>query len=129
MNQRVLVALRSLLVAAPLTFGGAVLANSPNGGAAAPVVADAADGKALYTDSCTKCHGDDGRGQTRMGDKFRADGKKMPDLAASTSDRATVAKIIAEGVAETPMKGYAKKMTPEELEAVVAYTMGLRASK
>src|SRR5215204_6255921 len=34
--------------------------------------AGAADVKALYEKECTKCHGDDGKGQTKMGKKLGA---------------------------------------------------------
>src|SRR5450631_3501289 len=32
----------------------------------------AADGKAVYADNCAKCHGDDGKGATKMGQKLGA---------------------------------------------------------
>ena len=32
----------------------------------------AANGKAVYADNCAKCHGDDGKGQTKMGQKLGA---------------------------------------------------------
>src|SRR5438552_3953389 len=31
----------------------------------------AADGRPIYADNCTKCHGDDGKGQTKMGQKLQ----------------------------------------------------------
>jgi mono/diheme cytochrome c family protein len=30
----------------------------------------AADGKAIYADNCAKCHGDDGKGATKIGTKL-----------------------------------------------------------
>jgi mono/diheme cytochrome c family protein len=39
-------------------------------GLAANALAD--DGKAVYADHCAKCHGDDGKGQTKMGLKLEA---------------------------------------------------------
>lgn len=36
------------------------------------ITARAADGQTIYTDSCAKCHGDDGSGKTKMGEKLGA---------------------------------------------------------
>lgn len=33
--------------------------------------ASVADGKTVYADSCAKCHGDDGKGATKMGQTRR----------------------------------------------------------
>jgi cytochrome c553 len=38
-------------------------------GAGAALTITAADGKAVYTKECAKCHGEDGKGQTRMGQR------------------------------------------------------------
>ena len=52
--------------------------------AVAAISASAADGKALYEKSCAKCHGSDGKGKTKMGEKLGArdytDAKVQTDL-------------------------------------------------
>ena len=51
--------------------------------------ASAADGSAVYGDNCAKCHGDDGKGQTKMGQKLNArDYTDATVQAAFTDDQA-----------------------------------------
>jgi cytochrome c oxidase cbb3-type subunit 3 len=84
------------------------------------------DGAALYEASCAKCHGTDGKGTTKIGEKFRADGKRMPDLVASKLDQVKTRSAIADGIAGTAMKGYASKLSAAEIDALTAYTTKLR---
>lgn len=95
---------------------------SPTADAAPP----AFDAKTAYTDTCAKCHGDDGKGQTKLGDKVRKEGKEMPDLTTSKVDPTKFEGIITNGVADTAMKGYAKKFKAEEIAALATYSKSFK---
>jgi mono/diheme cytochrome c family protein len=81
----------------------------------------AADGKAVYSDNCAKCHGDDGKGATKMGTKLGA--KDYTDAAvqsAITDDQAF--KSIKEGLKKddkTLMKP--SELSDEDIKASVTY--------
>ena len=80
------------------------------------------DVRSLYNSTCAKCHAADGSGNTKMGEKFRADGKKMPALGGSTAE---ALRKIRDGVAGTPMKAYASRFTPAELDALARFVRTL----
>jgi cytochrome c6 len=81
----------------------------------------AADGKAVYADHCTKCHGDDGKGATKMGQKLGArDYTDAAVQAAFTDEQAF--KSIKEGLKKddkTLMKPI--ELSDEDIKASVAY--------
>lgn len=98
--------------------------------AAAGPAEDAATAK-LYKAQCSSCHGLDGKGQTTAGKKLNlkdwTDGKTLPAL----SDEKAKA-IIREGVkgpdGKQNMAPY-KKLTDEQVSALVAYIRGFHAAK
>ena len=75
----------------------ALLAISAAFAVALTSTASAADGKAVYADSCTKCHGDDGKGQTKMGTKLGARDYSDAKVQDSVSDDQAF-KSIKEGM-------------------------------
>src|SRR5687768_2829732 len=83
----------------------------------------AADAKVNYDKECSKCHGPDGKGQTRMGRQSGAKDYTDPKVQAELDD-AKAAQRIKEGLkegAKEKMKPYADKFSDEEIKALVAY--------
>jgi mono/diheme cytochrome c family protein len=89
-----------------------------------PGIVAVADGKAVFMKKCKKCHGEDGKAQTKMGKKH-----KIPDMTTQTTTRDEVRKVVVEGVKDTKMKSFSKKLTAEEIDAVTDFVRSLRASK
>jgi mono/diheme cytochrome c family protein len=84
--------------------------------------AQAEDGKALYDQQCAKCHGEDGKGQTKMGKKLGAKDYTDPKVQDALKDDAAV-KAIKEGLKQddkTLMKP-AEGLTDDQINGLVAY--------
>lgn len=81
----------------------------------------AAQAKALFEERCARCHGRDGRGQTKLGEMLGP-----PDFTdAGWQKRATDERMrdsIRDGVGEMP--AFARKLSRREVAALVAYVRG-----
>ena len=83
----------------------------------------AADGKAIYEKECTKCHGADGKGDTKMGKKYGAKDYTDAKVQEELKDEAAI-KAIKEGYKDKEGKVVMKPaegMSDEEAKALVAY--------
>jgi cytochrome c553 len=83
----------------------------------------AADAKENWKSHCAKCHGEDGKGQTKMGKKAGCkdytDAKVQADM---TDDKAM--KAIKDGMKEGDkevMKSYADVLSADEIKALIAH--------
>ena len=87
------------------------------------LVAPAAFGDAaeLYKKSCASCHGADGAGKTKMGEKLKAKDYTDAKVQASFTD-AEALKVIIEGKGKMP-KG---KMTEAEAKDLVKLVRGFK---
>ena len=86
----------------------------------------AADGKAVYADNCTKCHGDDGKGATKMGTKLGAKDYSDAKVQAAVSDDQAF-KSIKEGMkkdGKTLMKP--SEFPDADIKASIAYLRTLK---
>ena len=87
----------------------------------------AADPSEIYDHHCAMCHGKDGAGNTRMGQKFGA--KNWTDAKVQDGLKDTdIIKAIKEGVTDgdqTKMKAFSD-LSDDEVKGLVAYVRGFK---
>ena len=98
----------------------------PTGDEAPPPPAGEWTVKQAWDETCTKCHGIDGKGLTKIGDKVREKGKIMPDLTATTTDPAKFVDIIKAGVPDSMMKAYENKFTADQIKELADFAKGFK---
>src|ERR1019366_1081962 len=90
-------------------------------GAALCYAAPAADN---WDNHCAKCHGADGKGQTKVGKKLGLKDYTDAKVQANMKD-ADMAKVIADGAKDQTgkekMKAYSTELSPAEVTDLVAY--------
>ncbi len=91
--------------------------------------ARAADAKDLWTKDCAKCHGEDGKGKTKMGEKLGVKDYSDPKVQDKMKDD-EMAKAIKEGVKDkesdkVKMKAFAD-LSDDEVKALVAHVRSLK---
>jgi len=85
--------------------------------------AGAAEAKANYEKSCAKCHGADGKGETKMGKKMGAKDYTDAKVQDEMKDEAAF-KAIKEGLKDKDGKklmGPAEDMSDAEIKDLVAF--------
>lgn len=97
-------------------------------GLAAAVSARAADAKENWKNLCAKCHGDEGKGDTKMGQKLGAKDFTDAKVQDNFKDEAAT-KAIKEGLKSPEDKTLMKPfdtLSDDEIKALVAYVRGLK---
>src|SRR5690349_1825364 len=90
---------------------------------AAALTAAAGDAKALYEKECAKCHGSDGKGDTRMGKRLGAKDYTDAKVQEQLKDAEAV-KAIKEGLKDKDGKELMKPtegVTDDDAKGLVAY--------
>ncbi len=83
----------------------------------------AADVKTNWEKQCQKCHGADGKGQTKMGKQSGVKDYTDPKVQDEMKDDKAVT-VIKEGIVENgkkKMDPYKEKLTDEEIKALIAH--------
>jgi cytochrome c6 len=91
--------------------------------AASALCARAADAKANYEKHCAKCHGADGKGETKMGKKSGAKDYTSAKVQDELKDEAAI-KAIKEGYKDKDGKEVMKPsegLSDDEIKDLVAY--------
>ncbi len=89
----------------------------------AALTARAEDAKTTYENSCAKCHGSDGKGDTKMGKKLGAKDYTDAKVQAALTDDAA-AKAIKEGLKDSDGKSLMKAtegVSDSDIKGLVAY--------
>jgi mono/diheme cytochrome c family protein len=92
---------------------------------AAGFTAKAADGKQVFADNCAKCHGEDGKGQTKMGQKVG-----VKDYSVETFKDDEAFKAVKEGKKDadgkTQMKAFGETISDDDIKAAIEYLKTLK---
>jgi mono/diheme cytochrome c family protein len=102
-------------------------------GLAAALSARAADAKENYDNLCAKCHGAEGKADTKMGQKLGAKDLTDAKVQADMKDD-DMTKAIKEGIKDadgkTKMKAFVAgadtPLSDEDVKALVTYVRGLK---
>jgi cytochrome c553 len=105
-----------------------ILAIALMGVCSSAVAAWAADTKSNWDDNCAKCHGADGKGDTKMGKKLHiGDFTDAKVQAGFTDDQAF--KAVKEGLKDNDGKTRMKAiegLSDDEITALIKYVRGLK---
>jgi cytochrome c553 len=83
----------------------------------------AADAKENWEKNCSKCHGTDGKGKTKMGEKLQVKDYTQAKVQEELKDD-QMTKAIKEGVKDgdkTKMKAFGDALSDDEIKALVKF--------
>jgi cytochrome c6 len=98
--------------------------------AGAAVLSHAAPASENWENQCAKCHGADGKGQTKVGKKYGVKDYTDAKVQAELKD-ADMTKAITEGVkgsdGKEKMKAFGADLSPAEVQDLVAFVRKFKA--
>lgn len=83
--------------------------------------AGAVSPRSLYVQNCARCHGSDGRSDTKEGRRLEADDLTTGDAKGISNDKLT--RVIKNGRGKMP--GFGKKLTPAQIAQIASYVRSL----
>jgi mono/diheme cytochrome c family protein len=92
------------------------------------LTARAADVKELWDQNCKKCHGEDGKGQTKMGEKLKVKDYTDAKVQDAMKDEEMI-KAIKDGVKEgdsTKMKAFGDTLSDADIKALVKHVRSFK---
>jgi len=117
---------KSTLVTATLL--ASVLVGAMCAGSAS--AADPVDAAKLWSKNCQTCHGADGKGKTKSGEKAGVKDLTLPEVKKDLTKAKAVASM-KDGIKEKDsdkmaMKSFADKLSAEEIEALADYSLAFK---
>lgn len=89
----------------------------------------AADAAALWDKNCASCHGKDGKGKTKMGEKLQVRDLSDPAVKAKVT-KASAVDSMKKGVKgegdKLVMKAFSDKLSEEEIQALADYSLSFK---
>jgi cytochrome c6 len=93
-------------------------------------VSHAAPASENWDNHCTKCHGADGKGQTKTGKKLKLKDYTDAKVQAEMKDEEII-KVITDGVTDSAgtekMKAYKAELSADEIKDLLAYVRKFKA--
>lgn len=90
----------------------------------------AIDAKKLWTKNCQSCHGPDGKGKTKAGEKAKVKDLTSAEVKAKLDKAKAVASmkdgIKEEGSDKMAMKSYSEKLSEAEIDALADYSLAFK---
>ena len=80
-------------------------------------VDDLSSPRTLYVQNCARCHGSDGKAETRLGRKYKAD-----DISGGVGVNKTI-RIVTSGKGHMP--SFKRKLTAAQISQIASYVSGL----
>jgi mono/diheme cytochrome c family protein len=122
MKKRIVQWCRLLLIAGVLIYGSGCQSQPPVAARQAGYPQDKVDARALFAESCAKCHGTDGRAKTFRGRLLGAQNLTEAKWQTISTDQEITAAIKTGPKA---MPAFEKKLSQAEIAALVAYVRSL----
>jgi mono/diheme cytochrome c family protein len=94
-----------------------------------PAATPAPETISLFNSKCAACHGKDGRGQTKMGQKLRVRDLTDPAVQAKLADKALLGAItdgVKDDAGKAVMPAFTGKIADAQIKALAALVRGLR---